>query len=252
MVAMAHFGDAIRRLRQAKYLTIRQMADISGLSTGTIVEAEKSAAPKGHQSTYRLLAQALGMTTAELDRQWRGRKIPSHPNLPGIPVINRAPAGKIVNYEEHSMSGDFGMGTAYLDRGSITDPNAFAVVIVGDSMVPQLQDGDRAIFVPVDPEGLTHNGGKKIPHGHTVFVRFAPDSNDGGCTVGMLSRLSDGRIEVRKLNAAKYGPKIFRTEQIQSIAALVEIRRPMTTWYSLERDADPVGDAIDQRRREPD
>jgi hypothetical protein len=43
----------------------------------------------------------------------------------GIPIINLAPAGRIVDYEEYGV--DSGQGWEYVEQGDIEDPLAFGV-----------------------------------------------------------------------------------------------------------------------------
>ncbi len=228
---MSHFGTKITELREAKGLTQVELADLAGVRPGTIVRVEQMKSMNMQPGTYRRLAAALGMTPEELDREWRSQRREKSRGGPGIPVINRAPAGQIVDYDE--MGPDSGTGRAYIDRGNIADPDAFAVVVTGDSMSPAYAEGDYLIFVPMQQDGTLANSPKiKILDGHTVFVRFLPDSRQEGCTIGLLYRLTDGRIEIRKVNQ-RYAPILIRPEHIV-VFALRELRRPVIRGLSIE------------------
>lgn len=61
-------GPKIRGLRRAKYLTLRQMADMSAgaLSPGYLSEIENGKAPNPTKHVTRALAKALGVKEIEL------------------------------------------------------------------------------------------------------------------------------------------------------------------------------------------
>jgi len=58
-------GDRLRRLRAENALTLRALAEISGVSYDTINKLELGRRP-AHASTIRMLANALGVEPREL------------------------------------------------------------------------------------------------------------------------------------------------------------------------------------------
>lgn len=58
-------GDSLRRLRAENALTLRALAEISGVSLDTINKLELGRRP-AHASTIRKLAHALGVEPREL------------------------------------------------------------------------------------------------------------------------------------------------------------------------------------------
>lgn len=136
---------------------------------------------------------------------------------PGIHVINRAPAGQIMDYEEYGI--DSGQGYEYLDLGDINDNLAFAVVVVGKSMEPTLRDGDYLVLSPLDPY-KPHND--RLGDGAIVFVRFTYE-HSGGCTLARFFDEGDGKIRLQKDNPA-YAAINCDREDIQSLAIAVERR----------------------------
>jgi phage repressor protein C with HTH and peptisase S24 domain len=115
---------------------------------------------------------------------------------------------------------DSGQGFEYLPFGDINDDLAFAVVIVGDSMEPELREGDYAIFTPQ----TVPRPAVKLMDGDTVFVRFTAESGREGCTVAQYYAQEGGTVVLRKENP-KFPPIICRTEEIQQLSVLVELRR---------------------------
>ena len=234
-IQMAHFGHAIQRLREQKlHLTQGEFGKLIGADAPRVSKIEKKSSASISQKTYRKLAAAFGMTVEELDAEWRATRIVRTIGGPGIPVINRTPAGNVVDY--HELGVDSGQGRFYIDRGGIADQSAFAAIITGDSMADLLQEGDYAIFVPLRQDGRTATSRIPIKDGHVVHVRFSAEHKGDGCTVAMVYRLSDGRIELRKYNR-KYAPMVVRTQEIQSMAAMVQSRRNWVEGIITEYDA---------------
>jgi transcriptional regulator with XRE-family HTH domain len=58
-------GDSLRRLRAQRALTLRALAEVSGVSYDTINKLELGRRP-AHASTIRKLADALGVEPREL------------------------------------------------------------------------------------------------------------------------------------------------------------------------------------------
>lgn len=219
---MANFGEKIKQLRERKYLSRGALADKAGVTEKAIWKWENSPTPKMRGESYRNLAEALGMTTDQLDREWRPQGINQtigDPVRRGIPLINKAPAGNIVNYDECGI--DSGQGRWYVEREGITDPNAFAVSIIGDSM-PTLTPGHVAIFSPLDTDGYTHHKRLKIEDGHICFVRFGSDAPCEGCTVARVFRQADGKVKLVKDNK-KYKAIVCRPDEIVQMSALIRI-----------------------------
>ena len=63
-----------------------------------------------------------------------------------IPLLSKIPGGDSVAWTD----GDYpaGFGDEYIDRGDTADPNAFALIVDGDSMSPNINSGDIVIVSP--------------------------------------------------------------------------------------------------------
>ena len=64
---MPHFGQTVRRLREAARLSQEDLAAAARLSRATVQSVEKSTESSLQPRKYRQLAEALGLTPAELD-----------------------------------------------------------------------------------------------------------------------------------------------------------------------------------------
>ena len=71
---MAHFGQTVIRLRGKLNLSQEELAAAAKLSRATIQNIEKSETRKLRGSSYRRLAEALGLKPFELDREWGDRQ----------------------------------------------------------------------------------------------------------------------------------------------------------------------------------
>lgn len=66
-----------------------------------------------------------------------------------IPLLSKIPGGSPVAFTDGEYPA--GIGDEYVDRGTVTDPNAFALVVEGDSMSPRINSGDIVIISPNTP-----------------------------------------------------------------------------------------------------
>ncbi len=216
---MAEFGSTLRQLREARGFSQEKLAAEADLSRMTIARAEqlKSATLQG--TTHAKLARALGLTVDQLDRAWRSGVVPRQQSR-GIPMINKAPAGPGVDFTD--MGFDQGIGAfddSYLPTELYPqDENAFGFFIEGDSMLPELREGDGVIASPkAAAEG-------EIEDGQVVFVRFTAD-RDEACTVKRIYDLGEA-VELVADNRA-YKPIRVPKEHIARVAKVV----CRVTWY---------------------
>lgn len=78
-----------------------------------------------------------------------------------VPVINRVSAGYPAEFND--MGYPVGIADDYVRCPDLHDPNAFAVRVVGDSMIPAFTQGDIVIFSPA----------AEVQNGDDCFVRFS-------------------------------------------------------------------------------
>lgn len=193
---MSTLGILIRGLRMGKQLDLLRMACTLGTTPRRLelVEAGAIFPPAGERRAWAL---RLGFTDLiDFDRHWRdGWTRVTRAHRDGfIPVINKAPAGPPVDYEEFGI--DSGVGYEYVPRSEAMDEHdvLFAVIVIGDSMSPAYREGDLVVFRPVSQN-------ERVPDGSAVFVRFTAE-RDHTCTFKNIIRHPDGQLELRPQNPA--------------------------------------------------
>lgn len=215
---MNPMGEAIKKLREEKGWTQAELGAKVGLDHTNIARRENGKTRVKANERF-VFAKAFGMTVLEFDEHWRQFTVRPERRVEGIPIINRAPAGEAIEYEEYGVDSLDGM--KYVDRGDIQDPRAFGVIVTGDSMEPRLRDGDYLILSPVDP----YHGDGKLSDGKMVFVRFAPEAG-GGCTIARFFTEEGGLVRLQKDNPA-YKAITCRREDIQLVATAIERREKL-------------------------
>jgi len=127
--------------------------------------------------------------------------------LRAIPIINKVSAG----YPQDFTDLDYPVGIAdeYISvPAEMSDPNAFALHVVGHSMEPKYHEGDVVVFLPSAP----------IESGDDCFVRFAVTGGpvDGESTFKRVFFDPDGRIRLQPLNE-HHAPTLVERDQIQGM-----------------------------------
>ena len=129
-----------------------------------------------------------------------------------IPIINKVAAG----YPREFTDLDYPASIAddYLSCPDVSDPNAFAARVVGDSMEPDYHEGDVVVFSPeakMDSEG-----------GADCFVRLERDAQT---TFKRVYIEEGGRmLRLQPLNSA-YPPSIVPREDVAGLYAAVYVLR---------------------------
>jgi len=123
-----------------------------------------------------------------------------------IPLLSKIPGGEPACWTD----GDFppGYGFEYVDRGDVTDPNAFALVVEGDSMSPRINSGDIVIVSPNTP----------VTNRSIAAVALGDER-----TLKRVIFLDDGRILLQPENE-NYDPKVCEPDEVKIIGKIVERR----------------------------
>jgi phage repressor protein C with HTH and peptisase S24 domain len=222
---MKNLGGIVRQVRTTRGITLETLARELGMDKSNLARKERGDIGMSREE-FKTATKFLGVP--DVFNQWeetnRGEIMDLISNTrkdttpKGIPIVNAAPAGRIENYETDHYD-EYNTAWAYVERGEVKDPKAFAVVVVGDSMQPGLHDGDIVVCSPV----LDYQEDRLV-NGSVVFVRFA-ESMRGGCLLARLTREKGGKVRLAKDNP-KYKSKIvpLNIDHIARIAVAIEKR----------------------------
>ncbi len=127
-----------------------------------------------------------------------------------IPLLSRIPGGDPVAWTDGEYPAGF--GEEYVDRGDITDPNAFALIVEGDSMVPRINSGDIVIISPNTP----------VDNRSIAAVSI----NDDDRTLKRVLFLENGTVLLQPENET-YPPIVCPRNAVRFIGRVVERRERM-------------------------
>ncbi len=127
-----------------------------------------------------------------------------------IPVINKIAAGYPTEFTDLDYPAT--VADEYLACPDVSDPDAFAARVVGDSMLPEYREGEIVVF---SPEAAT-------PNGCDCFVRLERDHET---TFKRVYFEDDGEtIRLQPLNSA-YPPRVVHREDVAGMYAAVYVMR---------------------------
>ncbi len=227
------WADLLRSYRQRAGLTKTALARELGVTIGYISKLESGQRPPPERQRYGM-CDALNMADeetqtfhiqAELERtdptavryllelreaRQEGDRHVHHEvledignadSLPLIPIINKVAAG----YPQEFTDLDYPVGIAddYISLPNITDPNAFAFHVFGDSMEPDYPAGGLAVAAP---NSVAFDG-------DPCFVRFSAVSSVSGCTFKRAYSMPDGKIRLVPINR-QYPEQIYEHDEI--------------------------------------
>ncbi len=124
-----------------------------------------------------------------------------------IPLLSRIPGGDPVCWEDGSYPAGF--AADYIDRGEVSDPNAFALIVDGDSMSPRINSGDIVVVSP----------GTSVDNRSIAAVSVNGDER----TLKRVIFLPEDRILLQPENE-RYEPLVLSAEEVSFIGRVVERR----------------------------
>lgn len=129
-----------------------------------------------------------------------------------IPLINKVAAGYPTEFTD--LDYPAAVADEYIACPDVSDPDAFAARVVGDSMEPEYREGDIVVFSPQAP----------TPAGSDCFVRLERDNET---TFKRIYFEEDGRtIRLQPLNNA-YPPRFVDREAVGGMYAAAYVMRPV-------------------------
>jgi repressor LexA len=129
---------------------------------------------------------------------------PISPGRP-IPVINKVAAGYPVDFDD--LDYPVGIADDYVRCPDVSDPRAFAVCVVGDSMEPKFKEGDIVVFSPA----------ATVNAGDDCFIRFAEPHE----TTFKRVYFEDDKVRLQPRND-KYPPMIIDGKRINGMYKAIE------------------------------
>ncbi|KAF0218832.1 MAG: hypothetical protein FD174_2615 [Geobacteraceae bacterium] len=144
-------GSNLARLRKGKKLTLEQLAEQANTNATYLSAIESGKKGLGPGLLIRL-CNALKVDASEFTRPLDDFK-PAPPPSGKIAVISMGKGGPEGYYEAPYPVGH---GFDYIDRPyDVSDENAYAVKVVGDSMSPRYEEGE---IVVASPQKEVHTG----------------------------------------------------------------------------------------------
>lgn len=132
-----------------------------------------------------------------------------------VPLINKVAAGYPVGFTDLGYPAR--VADEYVRCPDLSDPDAFAARVVGDSMLPAYAEGDIVIFSPA----------RKVASGMDCFVRLEPNHESTFKRVYFeTGAQGEALIRLQPLNAA-YPPQVVSREQVAGLYAAVSLMRPV-------------------------
>ncbi len=132
-----------------------------------------------------------------------------------VPLINRVAAGYPAGFTDLGYPAR--VADEYVRCPGLTDPDAFAARVVGDSMEPEYREGDIVVFSPA----------RDIKDGCDCFARVAPDHESTFKRV-YFERDEAGEevIRLQPINN-RYSPKVYGREDVLGLYRAVSVTRPL-------------------------
>lgn len=127
-----------------------------------------------------------------------------------IPLLSRIPGGAPVFSDDHGYPAGF--GEEFLDRGDVTDSNAYALVVEGNSMSPRINSGDVVVISPNSPV--------------TNRTIAAVAINGEERTLKTVIFLPNGKILLQPENP-QYEPMVLDQDMVTLLGKVVERREKL-------------------------
>lgn len=205
MLSHSQIWNAIDGLAARYGLSPSALARKAGLDATTFNKSKRQTAD-GRQRwpSTESIAKILEATGAPLDEFMALVSARSGEPRHTIPLIGMAQAGDGGYFDD----GGFPTGAGWEEIGfpNVTDENAYALEISGDSMMPLYRDGDMVIVSP----------SASVRRGDRVVVK----THDGEVLAKELKRRTARTIELRSLNP-EHEDRTFDVKDIDWIARIL-------------------------------
>ncbi len=205
MLSHSDVWAALDALAERHGLSASGLARRSGLDPTTFNRSKRTTrGGRPRWPSTESISKAMAATGSGVSglfaEQLRREGAPEHV----IPVIGHAQAGGNGFFDDAGYP--VGSGWDEVAFPDLSDPNAYALEIAGDSMEPVYRDGDIVVVSPA----------ASLRRGDRVVAR----TRDGEVLAKWLGRLSARRVELRSFNPA-HEDRAFDREDLDWIARIV-------------------------------
>lgn len=205
MLKHAEIWEAIDRLAAKHNLSPSGLAKRAGLDATTFNKSKRSTRDgKLRWPSTESLAKILAATGSSLADLLNEMPNAAAAITQRIPVIGFAQAGDSGYFDDAGYP--TGSGWDEIVFPDVGDPNAYALMVSGDSMEPLYRDGDRIIVSPA----------ANIRRGDRVVVK----TKEGEVMAKELIRRTAQRIELRSLNP-DYEDPVLAAADVEWIARIL-------------------------------
>ena len=202
MLRHSDIWEAIDRLAAKHNLSPSGLAKQAGLDATTFNKSKRSTRDgKLRWPSTESISKILAATSSNLSDLLNELPNAATTITQRIPVIGFAQAGDNGYFDDAGYP--TGSGWEEIVFPDIGDPNAYALMVSGDSMEPLYRDGDRIIISPV----------ANIRGGDRVIVK----TGKGEIMAKELVRRTAQRIELRSINP-EYENPVLPTAEMEWIA----------------------------------
>ncbi len=123
-------------------------------------------------------------------------------NLYRVPLVNKVAAGYPTGFTDLDYPAR--VADDYLSSPGLSDPDAFAATVIGESMMPDYREGDIVVFSPA----------AEVSDGCDCFVRLEPDHET---TFKRVFFAEEGAlVRLQPLNP-KFPPAVYEREQVAGL-----------------------------------
>jgi phage repressor protein C with HTH and peptisase S24 domain len=205
MLTHAQIWNALDRLAARCKLTPSGLAKRAGLDPTTFNKS-KRITPEGRPRwpSTESVAKALAATNTKVDTFVTLITDGAKPSMHNLPFISMTQAGTGVFFDSSGFP--VGKGWDNLPFPEISDENAYALEITGDSLKPAYRDGDIIIVSPA----------AALRRGDRIVVK----TKDGDVLVRELKRKTTKTLEVKSINS-EHRDKIFQMDDVDWIARVL-------------------------------
>ena len=212
-IDMKDFGHYVRLARKrAGGMSQDGLAAKSGLSKGTIQNIENGKT-EGSATSLEKIAQAFGFDTMQdmvnaLAREEDGYV--GEDERDGIPVFDEVPAGN-GDFDPTDVGEDNGFAHKRVSRWMCSDPQAYAVIVKGNSMEPDYYSGDVVICSPSEP--------------HTSPMLAVFRLRDGSCGLKIVEAVGEDELLLIPRNPNHTTRRVKRSDVVRLAHVVGSFRR---------------------------